>query len=96
LAPAFGFALRLCGGPLFGGSEMMGHRERCGGDEWDALTRAKRFHRWRSGVRAWIKRRFNKRQRKLSPYDPQFERHMAVAREVMAEDLDMLRDLAKR
>jgi hypothetical protein len=45
---------------------MMGHRARLrGGDEWDALTRGKRFHRWRAGVRSFIKRKFNKRQRKL-------------------------------
>lgn len=34
------------------------------GDEQDALTRAKRFLRWRPGVRAQIKRQYNKRLRK--------------------------------
>ena len=43
---------------------MMGHRERLrGGDEYDALTRWKRFLYWRPGQRRTIKRRFNKRQR---------------------------------
>lgn len=47
---------------------MMGHREPMkGGDEYDALSkRAKRFHKWRAGVRAWIKRKFNKRVRQDS------------------------------
>jgi len=31
----------------------------------------------------------------LSPYDPEFERQMEVAREVMAENRDVLRKLAK-
>jgi hypothetical protein len=35
-----------------------------GGDEHDALTRGKRFHIWRAGDRAKIKRRYNKRARK--------------------------------
>lgn len=34
------------------------------GDEWDALTRGKRFFRWRPGARALVKRRFWKRVRK--------------------------------
>jgi hypothetical protein len=34
------------------------------GDEQDALTRAKRFHKWRAGVRRHIKRRYNRRVRK--------------------------------
>jgi hypothetical protein len=50
----------------YGKNVMMGHREQLrGGGEWDALTRSKRFHRWRAGVRSWIKRKFNKRQRQL-------------------------------
>jgi hypothetical protein len=37
---------------------MMGHRERLvGGDEWDALTRSKRIHRWQPVARRWIKRK---------------------------------------
>jgi hypothetical protein len=44
---------------------MMGHRERLvDGDEYDALTRGKHFHKWRAGDRAAIKRRFNKRVRR--------------------------------
>jgi hypothetical protein len=37
-----------------------------GGGEYDALTRWKRFLNWRSGVRAEIKRKFNKRVRKAA------------------------------
>jgi len=49
---------------------MMGHRERMiSGDEYDALTRGKRWHKWRAGVRAWIKRKFNKRQRRHDGMD---------------------------
>ena len=33
---------------------------------------------------------------RLTPYDPEFERQMKVAREVMKEDRNMLRELAKR
>ena len=33
------------------------------GDEWDALTKAKRFFRWRSGVRKRIKKQYNKKER---------------------------------
>jgi hypothetical protein len=37
------------------------------GDEVDGLSRqAKRFHKWRAGVRRAIKRRFNKRVRKIN------------------------------
>ncbi len=35
-----------------------------GGDEQDALTRAKRFLHWRAGERKKIKRRYNKRERR--------------------------------
>jgi hypothetical protein len=61
---------------------MMGHRE-ClsGGDEWDALTRGKRFHRWRAGVRAWIKRKFNKRQRRHSKNGETFESNRGACRD---------------
>jgi hypothetical protein len=49
---------------------MMGHRERLvDGDEYDALTRAKRWRKWRPGVRAWIKRKFSKRARRLARSD---------------------------
>ena len=44
---------------------MMGTRaDLKSGDEVDALTRSKRYYRWRPGVRAEIKRRFWKRARK--------------------------------
>ena len=44
---------------------MMGHREALkGGDEYDALTRWKKFLRWKPRVRKLIKRQFWKRQRK--------------------------------
>jgi hypothetical protein len=44
---------------------MMGHREELkSGDEYDALTRGKRYYRFRPGVRQKIKRQFNKRQRR--------------------------------
>ena len=33
---------------------------------------------------------------RLTPYDPEFERQMKVAREVMKEDRNMLRELANR
>jgi hypothetical protein len=33
-------------------------------DEADALTRAKRFYKWRAGVRRHIKRRYNRRVRR--------------------------------
>lgn len=45
----------------------MGHREHLSdGDEWDALTRGKRFYIWRAGDRKQIKRRFNRRIRRLA------------------------------
>ena len=34
------------------------------GDEYDALTKAKKFHHWKSGERKKIKRGYNKRLRK--------------------------------
>ena len=38
-----------------------------GGDEYDALTRtAKRHYRWKAGYRKKIKRKYNKRLRKVS------------------------------
>ena len=33
---------------------------------------------------------------RLTPYDPEFERQMKVAREIMKEDRNMLRELAHR
>jgi len=33
------------------------------GDEWDALTKAKRFFHWRSKVRKRIKKQYNKKER---------------------------------
>jgi hypothetical protein len=33
---------------------------------------------------------------RVTPYDPEFERQMTIAREVMKSDRDMLRELAKR
>jgi len=44
---------------------MMGHRTRLiSGSEFDALCRkAKRWRRWRAGVRKAIKRKHNRRQR---------------------------------
>ncbi len=35
-----------------------------GGDEYDALTKAKKFYHWKSGERKRIKRGYNKRLRK--------------------------------
>lgn len=44
---------------------MMGHREKLvGGEEYDALTRARKWHGWRSGMIKKVKRRFWKRIRK--------------------------------
>jgi len=37
-----------------------------GGDEYDALTKAKKFYQWKSGERKKIKRGYNKRFRKHS------------------------------
>ena len=39
-----------------------------GGDEYDALTKAKQFYNWKSGERKKIKRGYNKRLRKCA-YD---------------------------
>jgi hypothetical protein len=37
-----------------------------GGDEYDALTRGgKRVHKWKPGERAAVRRKFNKRMRKI-------------------------------
>jgi putative addiction module antidote len=33
---------------------------------------------------------------RLTPYDPEFERQMGLAREIMKEDRNMLRELAHR
>jgi|TARA_B110000495_G_scaffold186462_1_gene185032 hypothetical protein len=37
-----------------------------GADEYDALTKAKKFYQWKSGERKKIKRGYNKRFRKHS------------------------------
>lgn len=38
-----------------------------GGDEYDALTRtAKKYYHWKAGDRKKIKRKYNKRLRKVS------------------------------
>ena len=34
-------------------------------DEWDALTKAKKYFRWRAGQRKKIKRSYNKRLRRV-------------------------------
>ena len=39
-----------------------------GGDEYDALTKAKKYYHWKPGERKKIKRRYNKRFRKYG-YD---------------------------
>jgi hypothetical protein len=45
---------------------MMGHRGvKKGGDEWDAFTSWRRVLYWQAGELRRIKRRYNKRQRKL-------------------------------
>ena len=33
---------------------------------------------------------------RVTPYDPDFERQMTIAREIMKEDRNLLRELAKR
>jgi hypothetical protein len=33
------------------------------GDEWDALTKVKRFLKWRRGERKRIKKQYNKKER---------------------------------
>ena len=46
---------------------MMGHREALrGGVEWDYLTRARRYFFKRAGKFTAVKRRFNKRVRKVA------------------------------
>ena len=37
-----------------------------GGDEYDALTKARKFHLWKAGQLKKIKRAYNKRFRKCS------------------------------
>ena len=37
-----------------------------GGDEYDALTKARRFYKWRTGKLKAIKRAYNKRFRKYN------------------------------
>lgn len=45
---------------------MMGHKGTLkGGSEWDALTRWKKVLHWNPGERKLIKRKYNKRQRKM-------------------------------
>lgn len=45
---------------------MMGHRAKLvGGDEYDALTRARRLYRFRPGEIKRIKRKFHKRMRRI-------------------------------
>jgi len=39
------------------------------GDEYDALTRWKRYVHWRPGERKRIKRRYNRRARRLAKAD---------------------------
>lgn len=41
-----------------------------GGDEYDALTRWKRYLHWRSGERKRIKRGYNRRQRRALRIEP--------------------------
>jgi hypothetical protein len=50
---------------------MMGLRGKMvGGMEYDALTRrGRRVHRFRSGVRSYVKRKFNRRQRRAESDD---------------------------
>ena len=44
---------------------MMGHKEKLkSGDEYDLFTPWRKYLRFRSGVKRWIKRQFNKRIRK--------------------------------
>ena len=44
---------------------MMGWRTKLqDGSEYDALTRWRQWFHFRAGVRAWIKRKHNKRERK--------------------------------
>jgi len=39
------------------------------GDEYDALTKAKKYFKWRAGQRKKIKRGYNKRLRASCAYD---------------------------
>jgi hypothetical protein len=48
--------------------EMLMRIKLKGGDEYDALTKAKKFYHWKSGDRKKIKRGYNKRLRKCA-YD---------------------------
>ena len=49
---------------------MMGHRTALiSGDEYDTLTRARKYHANRPGVCKAIKRRHNKRQRRVCEAD---------------------------
>jgi len=51
---------------------MMGHKEKLkGGDEYDALTRARRYHSFRPGTRKRIKRKVSRRIRKQARFDIQ-------------------------
>lgn len=43
---------------------MMGRKQKLNGSEQDGLTRAKRFHKFKAGVRKLLKRAVNKRMRK--------------------------------
>lgn len=46
---------------------MMGHRGKMrGAIEYDALSKWKNYLRWQPGERKWIKRRYNKRMRRLA------------------------------
>lgn len=52
------------------GKAMMGHRQKLhGGDEFDAFAPFRRLLFWRAGQRRQIKRRHNKRARKLARLD---------------------------
>ncbi len=43
---------------------MMGPRAKMkGGEEYDALTRWRRFRIWKAGMRPWAKRKFRRRER---------------------------------
>ena len=48
----------------------VGHRIKLqGGDEYDALTPAKKYTIWKPGQRKRIKKRYNKRLRKFLKHD---------------------------
>ncbi len=40
-----------------------------GGDEYDGLTKAKKYHAWRPGERKQLKKQYNKRVRNLIRVD---------------------------